>query len=62
MNSDSEFIFEPQGEDTKCIEKIQYECPLIFSSFCRKEAMYQRQEIMKNLQSHFLVINTRKRK
>lgn len=58
MDSYSEFIFEPLGKDTKCIEKIKYECPLIFSAFCRKEALYQRQEIMKNLQMHFSTVDS----
>ncbi|OXU30090.1 hypothetical protein TSAR_004179 [Trichomalopsis sarcophagae] len=53
LESNSEFIFEPKGQDTKCIEKIDYECPLVFSSICRREVMYQRQEIMKNLQTYF---------
>lgn len=53
VTSDSEFIFEPAGKDTRCIEKIQYQCPLAFSNFCRREVEYQRHEIMKNLQQHF---------
>jgi len=62
LNSDSEFIFTPVGKDTKCIEKIDYECPLLFSSFCRKEVMFQRQQIIKNLQSHFSNIHLNKKK
>ncbi|XP_014216910.1 uncharacterized protein LOC106645534 [Copidosoma floridanum] len=62
LNSYSEFIFVPEGKSTKCIEKIDYECPLIFSSICRKEVTFQRQEIMKNLQSHFSTVNLDKEK
>ncbi|XP_011500016.1 PREDICTED: uncharacterized protein LOC105363910 [Ceratosolen solmsi marchali] len=57
LNTDSEFIFESHGEDTNYIEKLQYECPLLFSKLCHNEVMYQRQEIMKNLQTHFSTIN-----
>ncbi|XP_048512650.1 uncharacterized protein LOC105683535 [Athalia rosae] len=57
LDSVSEFKFSGEGKNTKCIETVQYECPIIFSALCRKEVMYQRQEIMRNLQSHFSMIN-----
>lgn len=60
VNSISEFKFQGIGNDTKCLEIVEYECPILFSSLCYKEVMYQRQEIMKNLQLHFDKINVKK--
>lgn len=62
VNSDSEFLFESAGQDTRCTEKIDYECPIALSSLCRKEVLYQREEIIKNLQTHFSVINLENKK
>lgn len=59
VNSVSQFKFQALGNDTKCLEIVEYECPLLFSSFCYKEVMYQREAIMKNLQTHFAKMNTK---
>lgn len=57
VNSVSEFRFSTEGADTKCVEHVEYECPIAFSSFCHKEVMYQREEIMKGLKRHFSILN-----
>lgn len=60
LNTVSQFRFERDGpNDTKCIETVQYECPLAFSMLCYKEVMYQREEIMKRLKLQFSVANSR---
>ncbi|XP_012231831.1 uncharacterized protein [Linepithema humile] len=52
----SQFRFELDGvKDTKCMETVQYECPIVFSPLCYREVMYQRQEIMKRLKSEFTI-------
>ncbi|OAD56206.1 hypothetical protein WN48_03692, partial [Eufriesea mexicana] len=56
LESISQFRFDVDGAtDTKCIETVQYECPIVFSLLCYKEVMYQREEIMKGLKSKFSV-------
>lgn len=57
VDSISEFKFFSEGENTKYVETVQYECPIFFTVLCYKEVMYQRQEIMKNLKSHFATAN-----
>lgn len=57
VNSVSVFRFYSIGKDTKCIETVEYECPLAFTKFCHVEVMFQRNEIMKNLQTHFSMAN-----
>ncbi|XP_015589427.1 uncharacterized protein LOC107265016 [Cephus cinctus] len=57
LNSVSEFKFIDEGRDTKCTETVQYQCPILYSTLCYKEVMYQREEIMKNLKSHFALTN-----
>lgn len=42
-------------KDTKCIETVQYECPIAFSLLCYREVMYQRKEIMKRLKWEFAI-------
>lgn len=54
VESISQFRFDRDGiVDTKCIETIQYECPILFSPLCYKEIMYQREEIIKRLKLRF---------
>ncbi|EFN80057.1 uncharacterized protein LOC105187157 [Harpegnathos saltator] len=54
LESISQFRFDVDGtKDTKCIETVQYECPIAFSSLCYKEVVYQREEIMKRLKLEF---------
>lgn len=61
LNSVSQFRFDRDGQnDTKCIETVQYECPLAFSLFCYKEVMYQREEIMRRLKQQFDVTKIQK--
>lgn len=56
VESISQFRFDREGtNDTKCIETVQYECPITFSTLCYKEVMYQREEIMKRLKLEFSV-------
>ncbi|XP_076173687.1 uncharacterized protein LOC143149841 isoform X5 [Ptiloglossa arizonensis] len=56
LESISQFRFDREGtNDTKCIETVQYECPITFSTLCYKEVMYQREEIMKRLKLEFSV-------
>ncbi|XP_015118234.1 uncharacterized protein LOC107041935 [Diachasma alloeum] len=57
VNSISEFTFLQSEDDTKCVETIQYECPLAFSQFCYREVAYQRNEIMTRLTRHFSLVN-----
>ncbi|XP_046409684.1 uncharacterized protein LOC124296786 [Neodiprion virginianus] len=57
LDSISEFKFLRDGQNTKCVETVQYECPIALSILCRKEVMYQRHEIMKNLKLHFATVN-----
>ncbi|KYN43530.1 hypothetical protein ALC56_01791 [Trachymyrmex septentrionalis] len=60
LESISQFRFEVHGvEDTRCIETVQYECPIAFSPLCHREVMYQREEILKRLKSEFAVNNRR---
>ncbi|XP_020283358.1 uncharacterized protein LOC109854561 [Pseudomyrmex gracilis] len=61
LESVSQFRFDVDAmKDTKCIETVQYECPVAFSILCYKEVMYQREEIMKRLKSEFATINKQK--
>ncbi|XP_066583461.1 uncharacterized protein [Prorops nasuta] len=54
LDSVSQFRFDKDGvSDTKCIETVQYECPIAFSFLCYKEIMYQRKEIMNRLKLEF---------
>ncbi|XP_033231126.1 uncharacterized protein LOC117182180 [Belonocnema kinseyi] len=53
VDSVSQFKFHGIGDDTKCLENVQYECPVLFTLLCYKEVMYQREEIMKNLVAVF---------
>ncbi|XP_034187343.2 uncharacterized protein LOC117607583 [Osmia lignaria lignaria] len=54
LESISQFRFDRDGSnDTKCMETVQYECPIAFSTLCYKEVMYQREEIMKRLEQQF---------
>ncbi|CAK9795399.1 hypothetical protein ANTQUA_LOCUS330 [Anthophora quadrimaculata] len=54
FESISQFRFDRDGaNDTKCIETVQYECPIVFSPLCYREVMYQREEIMEGLKLQF---------
>lgn len=54
VESVSQFRFDADdAKDTKCIETVQYECPIAFSPLCYREVMYQREEIMKRLKLEF---------
>ncbi|XP_015431750.1 PREDICTED: uncharacterized protein LOC107188039 [Dufourea novaeangliae] len=54
LESISQFRFDRDGiNDTKCMETVQYECPIVFSELCFREVMYQREEIMKRLKLEF---------
>ncbi|XP_076239459.1 uncharacterized protein LOC143182382 [Calliopsis andreniformis] len=56
LESISQFRFDRDGtNDTRCIETVQYECPIAFSMLCYREVMYQREEIMKRLKLEFEV-------
>ncbi|XP_078033274.1 uncharacterized protein LOC144468029 [Augochlora pura] len=56
LESISQFRFDRDGaNDTKCIETVQYECPIVFSELCYREVMYQREEIIKRLKAVFSV-------
>ncbi|KAK9882688.1 hypothetical protein WA026_022740 [Henosepilachna vigintioctopunctata] len=55
LDSESEFVFT-NGNSSKgafCEEKVIYQCPAFFFSFCRREVEYQRKAIMYNLKNHF---------
>lgn len=55
VHSDSKMIIESSHEnyESKYRELIVYECPAIFSSFCEREVLYQREKIKTNLQTIF---------
>lgn len=53
VKSTSEFRFEKHGDDTKCTETVQYQCPVLFNSLCSKEVEQQRRDIMKRLKISF---------
>ncbi|RZC40008.1 uncharacterized protein BDFB_003199 [Asbolus verrucosus] len=56
LDSESEFKFT-HGNTSKgslCEENVVYQCPAFLSSFCRREVVFQRRAIMKNLKKHFL--------
>lgn len=53
LNSESEFVFTSQEKGTFCEEIITYECPVIFSLFCKREVAFQRKAIINNLKSTF---------
>ncbi|KAL3285092.1 hypothetical protein HHI36_019216 [Cryptolaemus montrouzieri] len=55
LSSESEFIFTHMNKSagTVCEENIHYQCPSIFSKFCKREVRYQRDAIMKNLKNKF---------
>jgi len=57
LESVSQFRFDADGADTRCTETVEYECPITFSPLCRREVMYQREEIMRRLKSEFAVGN-----
>ncbi|KAG7213536.1 hypothetical protein KM043_002796 [Ampulex compressa] len=60
LESISQFRFDRDGaKDTKCIETVQYECPIAFSSLCHKEVVYQRHEIMKRLGEYFASVKSK---
>ncbi|XP_019864799.1 uncharacterized protein LOC109594077 [Aethina tumida] len=56
LDSESNFKFSKNYSTpgTLCEEEITYECPVILSSFCKREVEYQRNAIMKNLKRKFL--------
>ncbi|XP_057658543.1 uncharacterized protein LOC130895330 [Diorhabda carinulata] len=56
LNSESVFKFSDNDETkgASCEENVKYECPSIFSLFCRREVIYQRKSIMNNLYKHFI--------
>ncbi|XP_017136054.1 uncharacterized protein LOC108151743 [Drosophila miranda] len=49
LHSLSEFSFSASNEDTLALERIQYQCPPLLGSVCRRELEYQRQAVMHNL-------------
>jgi len=53
LYSTGEFRFSAAGEDTYCIETVQYQCPPFMGLFCRREVEFQRKAIMKNLSLQF---------
>lgn len=55
VNTNSSFIVETTENpfNTKYTEYITYECPMIFSSFCKKEVYHQRTIIRENLKRTF---------
>ncbi|XP_022167316.1 uncharacterized protein LOC111031596 isoform X2 [Myzus persicae] len=54
LNSESEMIFVDLSHGgTRIEDKIKYECPWLFTSFCMKEVMFQRSKIFTRLQALF---------
>ncbi|XP_060520276.1 uncharacterized protein LOC132698302 [Cylas formicarius] len=55
LNSESEFTFATNNrtKGSVCEESVTYECPVILSSFCKREVQYQRNAIMNNLRKKF---------
>ncbi|XP_053676093.1 uncharacterized protein LOC128726315 [Anopheles nili] len=54
LNSKGAFkISRSNNSDTLCEETVEYQCPFFFGSFCRREVVFQRKAIMKNLVAHF---------
>lgn len=51
--STGEFLFSASGSGTYCIETVNYECPPILGSVCRREVEFQRKAIMRNLVEQF---------
>ncbi|EDV96966.1 GH16571 [Drosophila grimshawi] len=49
LRSLSEFSFSALGTDTFANEKIQYQCPPLLVSACRRELEFQRRAVMHNL-------------
>lgn len=49
VNSFSEFRFSAVGSDTYANEKIEYQCPPLLGSACRRELEFQRRAVMHNL-------------
>lgn len=55
VDSESEFKFmrSNSSRGSVCEESVMYQCPALLSSFCRREVIFQRDAIMKNLKLHF---------
>lgn len=53
MYSTGEFHFTASDADTHVAEIVNYQCPPMLGSVCRREVEYQRKAIMKNLIAHF---------
>ncbi|KAF7268967.1 hypothetical protein GWI33_017951 [Rhynchophorus ferrugineus] len=53
LNSISEFKFKRSNKGALCTETVIYECPRVFSSFCRREVEFQREAIIINLKNRF---------
>ncbi|KAJ3629355.1 hypothetical protein MTP99_013751 [Tenebrio molitor] len=55
LDSESEFKFmrSNSSRGSVCEESVMYQCPALLSSFCRREVIFQRDAIMKNLKLHF---------
>ncbi|KAF4521503.1 hypothetical protein B566_EDAN001803 [Ephemera danica] len=58
VTSDSEYRFRAitagsVAVGTRCLEKINYECPTALRWFCTRELEHQRQAIRENLRKHF---------
>lgn len=56
VHTDSIFTVQSMqsSSESKYTESITYECPLLFSSFCKKEILHQRNKIYYNLQNIFI--------
>ncbi|KAM8709893.1 hypothetical protein ACLKA7_016661 [Drosophila subpalustris] len=53
LHSYSDFRFMARGSDTYANEKIEYQCPPLLGSVCRRELEFQRRAVMYNL-THIL--------
>ncbi|KAH8371240.1 hypothetical protein KR093_006708, partial [Drosophila rubida] len=53
LHSYSDFRFIARGDDTYAHEKIEYQCPPLLGSACRRELEFQRRAVMYNL-THIL--------
>ncbi|KFB48233.1 AGAP005820-PA-like protein [Anopheles sinensis] len=54
LNSKGEFkMSRIHQNDTVCEETVFFQCPFFFGRLCRREVEFQRQAIMRNLESHF---------
>ncbi|XP_046385686.1 uncharacterized protein LOC124155699 [Ischnura elegans] len=54
FKSNSEFRFARENNKTRCTESVDYECPFLLTSFCKKEVTFQRSAIMENLKNYYL--------